>query len=367
MSTQSRPKATIDFETRSTVDLKTRGAYVYAMHPTTDVLMLAWKIRETPTHLWLPGAPPPQALFNHVAQHRDVEAHNAQFDRLIWHYVMHRRYDWPALPLDQCRCSAASAVALGLPRGLGPLGTILGLPQQKDKRGAALIARFCTPTRSGTWNTPAHHPADFKAFGDYCIRDVNSAHDASRRLMPLSADERDVWRLSERINDRGLHIDVASARAALRLAETVKTQFNRDMSRITGGAVTACTQTARLVKWANKQNAKLPSAAKADVEAALARDTLPNSVRSALALRLEAAKASIAKLTALLAHIGPDDRVRGAFLYHAAIHGALVLHRSAASQSATPTGDFQRGAPGRDPPVWGDPNRKSRMAALSLR
>ena len=313
--------ATIDFETRSAAKLKTVGAYVYAMHPTTDVLMLAWKIEETPTRLWLPGDTPPHALFDHLAQNGDVEAHNVQFDRLIWNHVMHLRYGWPALPLDRCRCSAATAVALGLPRALGPLGETLGLSLQKDKRGNALIARFCKPGRDGNWKEPAAYPDDFKEFGEYCVRDVDSEHEASRRMMPLSADEHAVWRLSEQINDRGLRIDVASAQAALRLAETAKTHLNQKMSLATYGYVTACTQVTRLVEWVNRQNTALPSATKADIAAALARDDLPDAIRTILTLRQEAAKTSVAKLDAMLARIGPDQRVRGAFLYHAASTG----------------------------------------------
>lgn len=317
--------ATIDFETRSPVDIRTAGGYVYATHPDTDALMLAYKLGDGPTHLWLRGDLPPQPLFDHVAAGGEVEAHNNQFDRLIWNHVMVRRYGWPPLSLEQCRCSAATAAALSLPRSLDRLGDALGLKLQKDKRGKALIQKFCLPRKPKKdeppglyWNEPEDHPDDFQAFADYCIRDVESEHEASSRLVPLSDDELDLWRLSDKSNDRGIRIDRRSAQAALRLADKAKVLLDRDMKLATGGYVTACTQVTKLVEWVASQGVDMASAAKADIEDLLERDDLPPQVRRAVEIRQEAAKTSVSKLKSFVARAGDDGRIRGAFLYHAA-------------------------------------------------
>ena len=45
---------TLDFESRSTIDIKQCGGYVYAEHPDTQVICLAVKPDDEPTMLWVP-------------------------------------------------------------------------------------------------------------------------------------------------------------------------------------------------------------------------------------------------------------------------------------------------------------------------
>ena len=56
------PVIHIDFETYSEADLKSAGAYVYAAHPSTDILCMAWAIGDEEPSLWLPGQPFPERL-----------------------------------------------------------------------------------------------------------------------------------------------------------------------------------------------------------------------------------------------------------------------------------------------------------------
>ncbi len=39
-----RPKATVDFETRSACSLKRHGAYLYSRHPSTEVMCLSYRL-----------------------------------------------------------------------------------------------------------------------------------------------------------------------------------------------------------------------------------------------------------------------------------------------------------------------------------
>ena len=48
----------IDFETRSDVDLKACGAYVYASDPSTQVYMMGWAFGDDEPETWLPAAIP---------------------------------------------------------------------------------------------------------------------------------------------------------------------------------------------------------------------------------------------------------------------------------------------------------------------
>ena len=49
----SEPRAHVDFESRSTVDLKKAGVYRYAEHPDTEIICLSWRIGDSgPVQRW---------------------------------------------------------------------------------------------------------------------------------------------------------------------------------------------------------------------------------------------------------------------------------------------------------------------------
>ncbi len=137
----------IDFETRSPVDLKTRGVYVYFEHPETVPLMASYRIDGGPIRRWRPPAPCPADIRALVEAGGTVSAHNNAFERLLWQHVLTPRYGWPPVDIEQFRCTAATAAALSLPRDLDRLGKALGLDQQKDKAGKKLIQTFSVPRK----------------------------------------------------------------------------------------------------------------------------------------------------------------------------------------------------------------------------
>lgn len=64
-------------------------------------------------------------------------AYNANFERTCI-----GKYFNINLPVNQWRCSAVQAFELGLPLSLSAVAVALGLEEQKDKRGKALIDYF---------------------------------------------------------------------------------------------------------------------------------------------------------------------------------------------------------------------------------
>lgn len=314
----------IDFETRSPVDLKTCGSAVYFEHPLTKVLIASCKIDDAPIRRWQHGEPCPADLRAAIAAGKMISAHNAGFE-IGCFGLLAAREGWPSPPIAQFRCTAATAAALSLPRSLGDLGAALGLDTQKDKDGARLIRLFSSPRRPRKdeppgiyWNEPEDHPADFDLFKRYCDQDVAAEVAADHRMIPLSDSEQAVWVLTETINRRGIRIDRRSAHAALALAEKAKKVLDREMRDATAGAVTACSQVEKLVEWVQGQGVVLDSAAKAEIADLLDTDDLPPIVRRALELRREAAKTSVSKLKAMLKRANSDGRVRNGFIYHQA-------------------------------------------------
>lgn len=316
----------IDFETRSDVDLKKHGVYVYMASPHTQPLMASYKINGGPVKRWRPDQPCPQDIIDHVEAGGTTSAHNNAFERLLWQMILTPRYGWPKLRLEQCRCTAATAAAMSLPRDLAGLGAALDLTVQKDKEGKALIRFFCVPRKprkdedpNGLYfNEPWEFPEKFERFHDYCDDDVEAEAGADRRMVPLSDYEQDLWFIDQRINDRGIRIDRTSALAAINLAEKAKLLLDKAMRAATGGYVKKCSEPGKLVEWVQSQGVDMGSAAKAEIEELLEFEDLPANVRHAITIRQEAAKTSVAKLTAFMARASADGRIRGAFLFCAA-------------------------------------------------
>jgi DNA polymerase len=328
---------TWDWETRSEIDLKTRGAYVYAQHPSTDALLASFKLKsgDSAAHKawaahggrfdvvlrWRRGEPCPPYVRAYVEAGGEIEAHNAAFERLIFWHVMAPRHGWPRPAMEQFRCSMASGRALGLPAKLEKLGDALNLKIKKDKRGDGLIKIHSAPKGFATdgrpiWHPLADDPASLESFHAYCDTDVLSEEEASERMIPLSDVEMAVYHMSERINDRGVRIDTASVRAAIELAEKAKLELDAQMRIATGGAIGATSQVARLTAWLAARGVTLDGVAKNDILEALDLDDLPADCREALLIRQEAAKTSTAKLKAFLKHVGADGRVRGMFIFY---------------------------------------------------
>ena len=320
-------KVSVDFETRSPVDLKICGAFVYFEHPDTTVLMAAYRIDDQPVRIWTYDQPPPIDLWNAITAGAEIHAYNAQFESLGFD-LLADRHGWPRPRVEQFHDTAAVGAALALPRKLGDLAVALDLPVQKDKEGDRLIRLFSIPRKPKKdeppglyWHEPADYPDDFERFKSYCMRDVETEEAAAARMVPLSASEQEQWVRIARINRRGIRIDRRSAVAALNLAEKAKKLLDRDMREVTGGYVTACSQPAKLIEWVQSQGVDIASAAKAEISDLLETDDLPPAVRTALQLRQEAAKTSVSKLASMLKRCNRDGRVRGTIIYHGASTG----------------------------------------------
>lgn len=314
-----------DFETRSDVNLKTAGQGPYFESPYFRPLGLTVEFPDVVDWEW--GDPCPPRLRQHIESGGLIRAWNASFERQCLDWLA-EHCGWPRPAIEQYRCSAAEASALGLPRSLDAAGAALGVAVRKDKRGEALIRKFSIPRKPRAdeppgvyFNEPHEFLAEYAEFIAYRRQDVRAEAAIAERLVPLSDDEWQVYALDQRINSRGLRIDRRSAISALRLAEKTKTLLDREMKEITGGVVRKCSEPARLIEWVQAQGVDMSTAAKADILDLLALDDIPAHVRAALELRQQAAKTSVSKLQAMLNRANSDDRVRHSFIYHKASTG----------------------------------------------
>lgn len=326
----------IDFETRSAVNLKTCGAMRYAMDPTTAVLWACWCIEDEwgrgTVKRWRRGDPPPQELIDAIASGMTVVAHNAMFELAIWHFVCAPRMGWGTMSPHQIDCTMARAHVMSLLGSLDGVTTLLRLKNRKNPAGRALINFFSVPRKPRKdedpngiyWNEPEDHPARFQEFGDYCADDVLAEIDADDALPQLSDSERDIYHFDLVVNLRGFRLDTATMRRADAFLEEAKRRVDREINKLTEGAVPKATQVQKLKDWLNGRGIEVTSIGKGEVEDILAHARLfdDDTAEQVVGLRRLGAKAtSLAKYASGLRCAGFDERARGLLSYHKASTG----------------------------------------------
>jgi len=324
-------KVFFDFETRSTVDLRKAGTHVYAQHPTTDIVCLGWAVDDGPVKVYRPldGDEIPEELFKLIEDGAEFYAHNANFDRLIWHYVLHVRYGWPPIPIEQIFCTMVMALSMGIMASLENMAVCLGLKIEKDMRGHRVMLQLAKPRNVDekgkiTWweredSTPS---LDInKKYDDtysYCATDIDVMREAFKRMVPLDETERKMWLLDQCINDRGVYIDIRAGKNAIMLATIEAFNLNESMQKLTKNVVSSCNAHAALRKWVNEQGVETESVDAATVIELLAREKLPKKVRRVLDVRQSAAKSSVSKIKKMIAYQNKDGRVKGCLQYYGA-------------------------------------------------
>ena len=312
-----------DYETRSTVDLKAVGGYEYSRHPSTDVLCVAWKIDGGVVNLDTPPFSDFVAAFS--AFDGLFFAHNAFFEQCITHHTMHRRYGCPIYPIERYRCTAAKAAAMGLPRDLETVAELLELPVKKDMGGNRIMRKLSAPRRLKSdelvWWTPETAPDDFQKLYAYCKTDVEAEYYLDHALPDLSAREQRIWFLDQKINFRGVCVDIPAVRTILGHVEKTKTELVSEFKVATNYEVLKPTQRDVLHKWLIREGLDVPDIQAGTLDKAL-RDVpdIKPHVRRAVELRRMASKTSTAKYEAMLSRASHvDGRLRDILLYSAAI------------------------------------------------
>jgi DNA polymerase len=316
-----------DHETYSRARLKACGAEIYALDPTTGVWCTGYAVDDGPVEIWHPSDPVPPVFFEAAADPSwRIAAHNNSFDNAIERHVLAPRYGWPLTPIERHVCTMARALAVALPGKLSTLANSLELSNRKDVAGERLMHQMSKPRRP----RKGEDPAGIYWFDDterlarlehYVHQDVEVLREVYSRLPELSAVEQALWVLTCLINQRGFHVDRIFAEAARRIAQAAAPEIDVDLSKITGGAVTGINQIARLLKWLQSQGYAAKTLDRKAIGRQLEKEELSPAIRQVLELRLGGAQAAVRKIDALLASVGADGRVRGAFRFCGASTG----------------------------------------------
>ena len=322
MSATTPDILSIDFETCSTADLRKTGAAAYAVDPSTQIICMAWAFNDEPVEVWTPGQPFPDRIRKHVHAHGLVRGWNISFEFWIWNEVLVPGFSVHRLMTAQLRDTMAQAAYWGLPMSLDKAGWALKLGTLKNKAGHALMLRMCRPRRIEPDGTPAWwHEEDAAKFAElcsYCEQDVRSERALANDMPPLPDNEQRVWELDFRINLRGVRLDKQLVHQLGRIAEEAKQSINLEMARITGGQVKKATAARNLLAWLQANSYSEDNIKRATL--AHVYKLLPaGDVTTVVGLRLDAARASTAKLSAMLACTNPHSgRIHGLLQYYGA-------------------------------------------------
>ncbi len=303
-----------DLETYSSVPIK-HGTHVYAAQ--AEILLFAYALDDGPVNVWDLTRKDPMPSDLEQAWHDptvEVVFHNSAFDRTV---IKATGLYTP--PIERWRDTMVKAYAHSLPGSLADLCDVLKVPADKvkDTRGKQLIQLFCKPRpknhklRRATRDT---HPQEWDLFIDYAKSDIEAMREADKRLPDWNyrGAELALWHLDQRINDRGVAIDLDLVHAAIRTVDKEQERLKSVTQDMTNGAVQAATQRDALMYHIfETYGIDLPDLTGSTVERAIDEAGLPPELRELLIVRLQASTSSTAKYKKLAQGTSADGRLRG--------------------------------------------------------
>ena len=331
-----------DFETRSRCDLTTRGVYNYAQDATTEVLCMSYAFDDEPVQTWTPDQPFPELVARYRGQ---IRAHNAAFERLIFWYVLQQDYK-----LEQFYCTAAQARANCAPGSLEDVGRFASASMKKDHRGAQLIRLLCIPQADASFRQDSDLMAELIA---YCEQDVRAMRAVSNAMRDLSDEELADYHVNERINDRGVLVDVDLCRAAVKYAADELVEIEAIVAEVTQGEITSV-RSPKMREWVWQRvgeearklmqvddRVSIDKTVRANL-LTLNPDQVPPDVAEVIQCADDLWASSVAKFKRLADLADEEDRrVRGAFVFaggsatgRASSYGAQVHNFARATAKA---------------------------------
>lgn len=311
----------IDIETYGDIDINKAGVYRYVDTDEFKILLFAYSVDGGPVQLidLTRGDSIPKEIVKALRDKRVTKwAYNANFERVALSRFL-------GMPTGQYldpvgwKCSMVWAATLGLPMGLAKVGEVLALDKQKMSEGRGLIYKFCKPDKkTGQRVMPEEFPDDWETFRRYNIRDVETEMGIQKMISPFPCSD-ELWQeywTDQRINDRGVEVDLTLAKNAVAMDAEISKNLMEKMRALTG--IDNPRSTAQLDLWLREHGCDMVSLGKKDV-AQVIEETDDPLIRKVLSLRLLISKSSVKKYTKMLDATCSDGRARGMFQFYGAM------------------------------------------------
>lgn len=303
----------LDLETFSELDLRHVALDRYASHPSTRILMCAYCVNDGEMQFWQEGEDS-RALFSLLDTETAVAWNKGFEERLIgkvWRRVVKTWQD-----------AMVMARYASLPAGLKDCNKVpFFAGSAVTSKETQLINKFCKPGKNGAIHNCETDPEDWAAFCDYCKRDVQDTRLIYNWLaprFPVPARVHDGWLLDQKINRRGMPIDLPMCVNADAEAKRLQDISKAELAELTGLENPNSVQ--QLLAWVTERGYTYSGLGKELVQKAVAE--LPEGeCKAALQLRLAGSKSSVKKLSKILEQISADHRLRDQYAYYKAHTG----------------------------------------------
>jgi DNA polymerase len=319
MTECSTKEVGIDIETRSSADLVKYGVYAYTDSPDFEILLIAYTTDTGVELIDLKQGDDPTEFLDILKNPKVIKtAYNANFERTCL-----AKYFGIACPPEEWRCTAVLASQLGLPRSLQKVGEAIGLPEDEKKLriGKSLISFFCKPckpTKSNggrIWNDPEHDQDKWELFKIYCKQDVVTEQAIRQKLIRFAPNEseQELWNLDQRINDRGVRIDLDLADIVVRETE-IRSKVLEVKARELSGLENP-NSLVQIKAWLKSYGIEVESLNK-DALKDLLKQELPSNVREFLKIRQVLGLSSVKKYQTMQAMTCKDGYCRGMMQFY---------------------------------------------------
>lgn len=311
----------IDIETYSSIDLVELGVFRYVDAPDFEIILFAFAFDDQPVEVLdlANGEQLPYAVKNALLSKKYIKyAHNAQFE-----FTCISKYFNVKLDISQWRCTSVLAAEFGLPASLKGAAHVIKLDEQKDSRGKKLIEYFCKPckpTKSNggrTRNLPEDSPEDWEIFKQYCKQDVETERALHRKFggFELPEREQELWELDQKINARGVRVDLFMVDNALKFNTLAKAELMAEAERLTG--LQNPNSVAQLKAWLSEETGEeYKTLKKADVKKLL--EGSDGDIKRVLRIRQSLGKSSTAKYEKMAESVCSDGRIKGLLQFYGA-------------------------------------------------
>jgi len=314
----------MDAETYSSVNLAKAGVYRYTEAPDFEIMLLGYSVDGGPVQVvdLACGEKIPDEIINAIADASVTKwAFNANFERVC----LSHHLDYPTgeyLDPAAWKCSMIWAATMGLPLSLEGVGTVLGLDKQKLTEGKELIKYFCTPCKptaangQRVRNYPYQALDKWSSFKKYNLRDVEAEMSIQAKLakFPVPDSVWDEYHLDQKINDRGVALDMTLVREAVAMDTRSRIELTHLMQTLT--ELDNPNSVVQMKHWLADNGLETDTLGKKAVAEML--KTAPPELQDVLLLRQQLAKSSIRKYQAMEKAVCSDGRARGMFQFYGA-------------------------------------------------
>lgn len=316
----------IDFETYCDLAIKKVGAYKCVKHPSFHPWCMAYAFDNEPIRIWKQHDMFPPEIQYAITHHTvPIYAHNAEFEWLILNKLGFK----DNLNYNSFVDVMALAGTFGYPLSLDKFVKAVGLSQGKTTGSTRLLNKLCIRQKKTAYNTtgkwtPQTAPKDFIKLYDYCVNDVKIMRQAVKRLPQdkLSKFEQFVWGHTIKQNNKGVCIDINTAKSIVLVMHEFKKRSEQELQTATSGSVQTGKQVAKIKDFLWSIGVQIPDLTADTVNEYLdhAGKYLPTAAIKVLRLRKQLAHTSVAKFERML-EMEIDSVVYGMLKYFGAHTG----------------------------------------------